>query len=364
MADEVTPPVAPVVPEPVAPVVPEPVAPVVPAPVAPTAEEAAEAAEAKEWDDAASELFPGIKSTQKPEEKKPDEQAKPEKTAEEIAAETAAAKDKKPDAAAGASNDAGAKGKDGGEAGADADEEAEAPDTTARDARLAARQTAQVAETVRADVVKQMFADAPTELHDADGDPIKSIDDVMRLKNPRTGVAFTEEEAGMWLLSAQQKFNDQVKAREATIDKITEVNMDIKDQADVVAFEYGALLKEMPELRDQLWAEYLKSLKTDPKTGIITEAPFSLENFYRIALKPYVDLANTLPDEEAPAVGADGKPVPPVVDEAKAKADAEEAKKKKLADRGDLYGGGKGDDMDPEEKEWAEAATAVFGPRK
>lgn len=97
--------------EPAVPVTPaEPAAPVEPvAPdggAEPTAEEAAQAAEDKEWEDAADEIFPGLKKTTKKEEEKPDEPAKPEEKPQEGAADEAAATDKKPEAEQGAGDDA------------------------------------------------------------------------------------------------------------------------------------------------------------------------------------------------------------------------------------------------------------------
>lgn len=350
MAEQITPaPAAPAAPEPVAPVTPPAPAAEPPKPVEPSPEEAAQAAEDKEWDDAEDELFPGIKSAKKKGEK--DEPAKSGKDAK--TPETP-----KPPENETPEQKAAREAKEAEDAGSESDEPAE-PDTTSRDARIAARESAQQLETVKSDVREQMFKDTPQVLQDADGDPIKSIEDVMRLINPRTGEAFTEEEAGMWLLSAQQQFNQNIANIDKQIEQIAEVNMDIKDQADAVGYRYGELLKEMPELRDSLWVEYEKTLVKDDGTGIITKAPVSLESFYNMALKPYVDLADKL---EADAATQNPQETPEA--KAKVEADAEEAKKKARQDRSDIYGGGKVEDMDDDDKEWSDAATAVFGPKQ
>lgn len=358
MSDEIAPAAAPAAAEPAAPAV-APVAPAEPAapaaPVAPTAEEAAAAADAAEWDEAADEIFPGLKSTQKPkkDDKKPDEPAKPDEKVETPKAPAADEIDPNETPEQKAEREAKAAADE--EAAGDENEEI---DTSARDTRLAARENARQVEVMKSDVRKEMFANVPTVLQDGDGDPIRSVDDVMRLINPRTNEAFTEEEAGMWLLSAQQKFNQSLQGIEQQIETIAEVNVDLKDQADAVTYRYGALLKEMPELRDELWAEYEKTLEKDPESGIITKMPVSLENFYEIALRPYATVAQKAEaDGDAAAkTEADAK----AAEDAK-KAEAEE-KAKKRADRSDIYGGGKVDDMDEDEKEWADAATAVFGP--
>jgi hypothetical protein len=345
-AAPVTPPVTPPV-EPAAPVAPpaEPAAPVTP-PAEPTADEKAQEAENKEWDDAADEIFPGLKSAQKKEEdKKPDEPAKPteepktpEAPKDPNAPEKPAEEPAKPD-------------------GAD-EEEAGQPDTAAIDARRETRAYRAEVEAVQSDVRKQMFADVPQQLQDADGDPINGIDDVMKLINPRTKEAFTEEEAGQWLLAAQQQFNRNLESVNKQVEQIAEANMDIKDQADIINYRYGALLKEMPEVRDRLWVAYQKTLVKDAKTGIITKVPVSLEEFYELHLEPYAELGRQAEAEENKVTA----------DQQKAAEDAklaeEEKKKKDRADRSDIFGGGKTDEADPEDKEWAAAAETVFGPKK
>ena len=205
---------------------------------------------------------------------------------------------------------------------------------------------------------------------DADGDPIKSIDDVMKLQNPRTRQAFTEEEAGMWLLSAQQQFNQNLANTEKQIEQIADVTLAIKDEADSVAYEYGELLKAMPELRDEIWADYQETLQKDPKSGIIIKAPISLSKFYARQLKPYVDKALSLEDvtppaPTPPAAGTSAAPAKAApANPAAAQTAAEAAKAAKRADRSDIYSGGKTDVADPEADEWADAAKEVFGPIK
>lgn len=339
---------APVAPEaaPVAPVAPAPTAPVTP-PATPTPDEAAAEADAKEWDDAADEFFPGLKSTKKKEEKKPNEQTDTTTTTTETPQTTTTTTidpNETPE------QKTAREAKEAADAAADAEEDE--PDTTARDARLAQRESARQAEIVKADVRKQMFADVPQQLQDADGDPIKSIEDVMKLINPRTKEPFTEEDAGMWLLAAQQQFNQNLANTEKQIEQIAEVNVDLKDQADSISYQYGELLKAMPKVRDQIWAEYEKTLVKDEKSGIIIKAPVSLERFYEIALQPYAKLAENLEAEETAKAAED------------AKIAAETAKKNSRADRSDIFGGSSAGMTDTEDAEWNEAATTVFGPRK
>lgn len=339
-------PVAPITP--VAPVAPAaPVAPVAPVtPPAPTPEETAAAAEADEWANAAKEVFPDKPTTKKD---KADEQPKPEKTAEEIAADEATAKSEKLDEGAGDGDDAKAKS----ETNAEKD-----TDSSAREARAAARQSAEQTKAVAADVRTKMFAELPDQLQDADGDPIHTIEDVQKLMNPRTGEAFTEEEAGMWLLSAQQKFNLQRATTEKQIEQITDTNVALKDEADYITEKYAEVLKD-EALRDKLWAQYEKTLVKDEASGVIIKAPVSLEEFYEIALSPRMEVAQKATET---AAAAEAAAEAATAAEAKKVADAETARQQTRADRSDIYA----PPVDPkvvdkEADEWGAAAKEVFG---
>lgn len=325
----------------------------------PTREEAAQAQEDDEWDSAADEIFPGLKKTKKPEEgKKPDEPAKPDeagKTPEAPKTGEEGDEPPKPDDPNAPEGDQ------------ENDEEAGSPDPAGLDTRRAEREYRAQVDSVKKDVREKMFADVPTELRDADGDPINGIDDVMKLINPRTSQPFTEEEAGMWLLSAQNQFNNNLSRIEKQVEQIADTNLALKDEADAINYRYGELLKAMPDLRDRLWAAYQKTLVKDEKSGIIINAPVSLEEFYEIQLEPYAQLAR---DAEEAQNGGNANPAAPTeTPEQKAEREkqekqaAEEKKRKERQDRSDIYGGTQQEDQDPEDKEWAEAATEVFGPR-
>lgn len=332
-----------------------PVAPVAPTPDVPTdLPDASQEADDKEWDDATDELFPGLKAGKK-EEDKEDEPTEPKKGDEKKPTDKKSAKKDE------SKEDPDKPAEKSGEENEDIPEE---PDTSARDTRLAAREASKQVEAVKTDIRAKMFANVPQVLQDSDGDPIRGIDDVVKLINPRTSEPFTEEEAGMWLLSAQQQFNQNIASVEKQIEQIAEVNVDLKDQADLVTYNYGELLKAMPELRDEIWADYEATLIKDPETNIIIKAPISLARFYERNLKPYADVAKKLEAEEAAGdedkTDEDDKPK---VDPVKVEADTKAARDKKRKDRSDIFGGGDKDNDDPEDKEWGEAAETVFGPK-
>lgn len=235
-------------------------------------------------------------------------------------------------------------------------------DYTVRDQRAAVREMQADLRATKADVREKMFDDLQTELTDADGDPIRTIEDVMKLQNPNTRKPFTEEEAASYLLQAQAHLDKQIKEAEAKIEEIAEVNVGLKDDADTVRGKYSELFKAFaespnPELRNlqkDLFAAFQETLLKDEKTGIIVKAPVSMVRFYDTALAGYVKLAQRLEaeakakekaDEGAKAAGAEQK-----------KAE----RKQDHTDREDITSSGKTDTTDPEDKEWGDVAKDYY----
>lgn len=195
-------------------------------------------------------------------------------------------------------------------------------------------------DALKKEVLETLYPEGlDRQLRDSDGDPITGIDDLVKLNNPRTGELFTDEEAGAWLLQAQQKLNKDIEQVENFIEQVAEVNTNITEGAERVAEKYGAILKADEDLRKSLVAAYDKTLVKDPKTGVTISAPLSPEEFFDPILGPR--MASQIEADQAAA--------------AKAKADAEKAAKDAQSDRSDLKPNGKADNIDPEDKEWAEA---------
>lgn len=342
-------PAAPATP-PAAPTAPAPAQPAPEAPKQPTPDDAAAKAEQDEWDSAADEVFPGVKSTQKKEPGK-DEPTQPKKDDEK----TPEGQDPNAPKTPGTEGEDNADEEEPGEQ--DADKKAAAD---ARNARQLARQTEQQLTAMKTDVRAKVFPNVPAELQDGSGDPIRTVEDVMQLKDPRTGEAFTREAAETWFAQAQAQFKEQLAKVDAAVAEISNVNLALKDEADYVNETYGELLKADEPLRKRIWAEYEKTLTKDPETGIIVKAPVSLQAFYDIALKPYADAAKkakedaaaaaaTPPATPAPAAN-NGQPQPPAA-----------TRDQKRTDRSDIYAPNNKPAEDSEDKEWGEAARAVFG---
>lgn len=314
----------------------------------------AELAESKEWDEAAQDLFPGFSNNETTTTTTVEPTQVPDDTTTTTTTEapsnvTTTTTTVDPNETAEQKADREKKEADALTTSTTTEE----PDFSARDSRVAARENAKAVDEMATDVREKMFKDTPKVLQDADGDPITSIADVMKLQNPNTGEAFTQEEAGIWLLAAQQKFNQNIADMEKRINQIAEVNVDLKDQVEMVTYHYGELLKADEALRDKLWAQYEKTLVKDPDTGIITDMPVSLEDFYETALAPYAKLAESMENQSEQKEK----------DAAEAKRLADEAKQRSRQDRSDIYGGGNNvDTMDDDEKEWAAAHKAVFDP--
>jgi hypothetical protein len=338
-------------PAPTAPeVTPAPVATPTPAQLSP--EEAAAKAEDDGWSEAAKQQYPELADKKEPGK---DGQPKPKKDGEAAKEGEESPGNEKVDEGAGDGNDAKT------ESEADTPKDAA---TVERDSRIAARQRVEQTKAVVADVREKMFPGLPTELRDADGDPIKSIEDVMGLINNRTGEPFTEEEAGMWLLSAQQQFNQNLAKTEKQIEDIAELQLTIKDEADYVTQKYGDLLKD-EALREDLWARFEKTLVRDEKSGVITKMPLSLEEFYELALEPRMAAQAAAATPAAPVVpGTPADPAAAAQAATDTKAAAERARQQNRADRSDIYAVPPTDpNVDPEDKEWGQAHKDYYGDR-
>lgn len=224
-----------------------------------------------------------------------------------------------------------------------------------RDARAVQRELKETEQAIKEDIRKEVFGDVPQELTDADGDPIRTISDVQRLQNPNTGQPFTEEEAAIWLMQAQRNLDTKLRETDQQVDEIAETNLNLKEESDAVLNKYGELLKSMPELQQQVWEQYERTLVKDEKTGIIQKAPVSLEAFYNTTLAPYVKLAQQLEDraksEEQQRQELEAE---------KARIAQEAERKQQRSDRQDIYSGGKSETVSAEDKEWAAVAKEYY----
>lgn len=233
-----------------------------------------------------------------------------------------------------------------------------------RESRGTQKELAAQENEMKSDIREQMFGDIPTKLTDADGDPIETIEDVMKLINPNTvtkdnpqGRNFSEEEAASFLLAASQHLAKKQEEVETQVAKIAEVNISLKDQVDIVKEKYGKFLADSKnhKLRDEVLQNYFKTLVRDPDTDIIVDAPVSMEWFYDQALKPHVEV-------EAKTSAAEAAAQAKLKEAARV---AEENKKLKLrTDREDIFGRGEGRSaLDPEDAEWADATKEYYGKR-
>ena len=225
------------------------------------------------------------------------------------------------------------------------------PERTQREVRSAYHELNQAREAMKEDVRKNVFGETSYELKDADGNPIETIQDVMQLENPKTGKAFTSEEAAIWLMQAKQHSEKKAQEIEGEVDSIAETNLTLKDQADNILEDYGDLLKTLPDVRDKIWSEYRKTLVYDDKTGVIKKAPVSLESFFRTALEPYVEMVNTMSQQQQ--------------QQAQQQKQFEEQQEKKQrkqeqSDRQDIYSGGDGTSLSKDEQEWEQVAREYY----
>ena len=204
-------------------------------------------------------------------------------------------------------------------------------------------------KAIKDDIREQMFKSTPDELTDQDGDPIKSIQDVMQRINPETGEAFTQPEAAMWLLAAQKQLETAQDERDTRISEVAEVTMSIAEEMDAVSETYKDYFEAMPDLTEKILSVWKETLEVDPNTEIITKAPVSLKYIAEMIMDPYQKLAQRLAEEE------ESKNI------AEEKAKAKRSRANSRVDREDIISNGsKPTEGDEEAEGWAKAARAVL----
>jgi len=278
-------------------------------------------AESKEWDEVTKEAYPDLS---KKDDSAKDEVDPPVEEKKDVPAEPP--KEEPP---------------------AEKEEDAPEEPTTnpaIAEARATQREIAEEFEAMKRDVAQELFKDLPTELKDADGDPIRGVEDVMKLVDPRTGVAFTEEAATVYLIQAKENLNRIISEAEKQADHITSINIALKDDSDRLQREFGEILKANPDVFPAVWAQYQKTLKLSPSGKMVVEAPVSLYEFTKTAVLPYVNVAKA--QQEAAAAK-----------DAAAKAQRSQDRRS----RSDIFSNGKIDNLSDDEKEWAEVSKDYFG---
>lgn len=213
-----------------------------------------------------------------------------------------------------------------------------------KELELESRRDNEVKSQLKDAVLERLYPEGiDRQLRDSDGDPIRGIDDLMQLENPKTGGLFTEDEAGQWLLSAQQKLNTEVEKMESYAERVVEVDANLRDGANRVEQVYGEILTKHPEVADRIQEQYSKTMVRDPNSGLIIDMPVDIVEFYATALSGYSE-AEQLRQQQA---------------EAEARSQAEQ-KRASQHERADLTRVGTASTLNREDKGWAEAMDEYY----
>lgn len=318
---------------------PEPITPIAPVetPIVPVVE--SPDVDAEEWDTVTKDLFPQLE--EKKEEIKPEE-GKVDDKKEDLPIDPAPPVDP-------------AKPVEPPVVTPPAEEPSEVTPSPVAEARATQRQMEEEFNKVKNDVAQDIYKDLPIELKDSDGDPIRSVEDVMKLIDSRTktaenpeGKPFTEEAAVAWFNYHQGELQKSITNADEEANRITNVNITLKDESDKIQKEFATVLKENPETVKKIWDTYAKTLKVSASGKVVLSAPVSLYEFMSNSLTPYVDAAKVKADALAES-------------EAAKKLADEASRKQDRHSRSDIFGPGKTDNMSEDEKEWDEAARNVYG---
>lgn len=277
--------------------------------------------EQEEWDEVSEELFPGLNGPEKKEEKiekKEGDQGTEDKSESQPPA--------------------------GKEGEATPPTEASPQESAPSDPQAVYREYTESYAKIKNEVLEALSKDVPAELKDQDGDPIKGPEDLMKLVDPRTGKAFTAEDAPVAYLQLKQDLKEKQDQAGKYADQVAAASLTVKGEADYILKQYESVFKEHPELPKQLWAQFSQTLKMSPDGKMIEAAPVSLAKYYETALKPYAEVSKAKAEADA------------------ARKEAEEIKKRQQqSDRSDIYGPGKVDNRDKDQKEWDEVSKDYFG---
>lgn len=264
-----------------------------------------------EWDTAFDEVF-GAESDNSKEEPEDEPKDNEEKSGEEASGETEddASKD---DGGASSDSDGDAEDKEEEKVDESKDEPKDEPvekPASSDDIKEALRELdveraemSRVKETLRKEAVMKMAKaeNLDLQMRDGDGDPINGVEGLTKLVNPNTGELFTREEAERYVDRHDQQVNRQLQELEKNAEAVVDLNIDLQTQEQKVIDIYGDILKAKPEVAQQVYEAYMKTVVRDPKTNIIVKAPISPLEFYNIAMAPYRSLADTNNQKEQPA---------------------------------------------------------------
>lgn len=195
----------------------------------------------------------------------------------------------------------------------------------ARDNAAAERQTFE--GQVRASLRDSLKLDSTyTTVALDDGTPITSVEQLTQVINPATDEPYTREEAATLLLDARKIVDDNLKAYEARVDELTDLNVNFKEQADEVDRKFGDILKAFPDVAQDLLAAYQKTFTMSEDGKYVTNVPISPMEFYAPVLGKFRVATDQVVQKEADEKAA------------AAKAEAEAKAKEEQEDRGDITG--------------------------
>ena len=133
--------------------------------------------------------------------------------------------------------------------------------------------------------------------------------------------------------------------------------------------KYDNVFKTIPGLQKGMFEGYLKTVKLDEATKIITDTPVTVADYYEPVLQIVSEYLNQNGGAAqpaapaAPAAPATPQPTPEVA--AKAKAEEDAKRRRARADRGDIFTpGGNEQPGDDDDNEWDTAMKNVFGPNQ
>lgn len=157
--------------------------------------------------------------------------------------------------------------------------------------------------TLRDEVRSKLYPDGlERPILDSDNRPINGPQDMIgKLIDPETNEPFERDAAERWWNATKLEQDKAIESIEQDIDKIAETNQTLFEEYQQVAARFGEFIEANPEIAQRVLQSWERTLKKDPATGIVIEAPVSLYSYYDMVLSPQLQVSQQQAQAQATA---------------------------------------------------------------
>lgn len=166
-----------------------------------------------------------------------------------------------------------------------------------RDYQSENNQRVETVNTARDEIIGHLYPEGiDKNIYDSTGAVVKTAQDIVDrglLKD--NGEPYTYEEAASFMLEAGRKMTENIKELNDWAENIAETNVSLMESNKRVMDKWGETLKTIPKEDVELLAQrFIATLSFDKDKQYVTEMKITPEDFYDMALSPYVKLNQSI----------------------------------------------------------------------